>query len=203
MIKIKTTILTAMLITTVAIAIPAPDFVVSQMEAKSSTFMNDSFNYGRVPGSRVSKKAKTEDSLVMGVSLNGYQSGGWKNSIAGFNINIDEPQASNPFSGSSINYTNSFSNDASPESRVVYNYITGDIGVITNELAVIIDSSISPEEIASMANIKLKFYFDGIKTAFYEADDNTNMVSLMNEILNYVGVKRVLLDIMENEAIPN
>lgn len=198
---IKQSLFITILMSGVANAIPAPDFVKEQMESKQATFQNDYFNYGRIPGSSVTTEAKQQEALAMGYVVNAQtDSGMWSDNLSEYKINIKKPGSQ---TRSSTFFADLFAPEETTYSKVVFNYMTGEVAVITNELSVIMDSTTTPEEIANTAGISLKFYHDGMKTAFYEARDGTNMVDLRNEIMNYVGVKSVILDIFENEVVPN
>lgn len=200
----STIIIASALFTSVSVmAFPAPDFIKTQMEGKSHSFSNSVFNYGIIPGSSVDATSKIAVDTALGYDLSSpfVDNEYWNASFGGYTIKIEKPSLAKSTTGSVIGFSNAVS--TTDTSRVVYNYVTGDIGVITNELAVSLNGTTSPDEVAIKAKLKLKFYFKGIKTAFYVAPEGTDMVSKSNEISKFNGVKSVFIDIMEHEIIPN
>lgn len=198
----KTSILITILLSTPAMALQAPNFVVDQMKSNPTpVFSNDFYNYAPVPGATASKQdyANTQPSdLTATVGLNSEVDPSWSNQLSNWNITIPSTNTIT----NTVAVIESSTASVPPPTRVVFNYSTGNLAVVTNELSIKARSNNDALALALQYNMKLKFFSDGLQRAFYEVDMDVDIINLKTTLMQS-GLTEVIIDIMENEAVPN
>lgn len=198
--KTKTAILLTAIISTSIHALQAPDFVVQQMKFNPTpVFKNDYLEYAPIPGATATRQ-NTEAPASQTINLNpGIDSNSnWTHKIANWNLSVPrESQVINP----GLSMASETVGTVEPP-KVVFNYTTGNIAILTNELSVKTRDRAQAQAIASSHNLTLSFYSEVIKRAFYVAPTGIDMIGLANQINISEGLE-VIIDIVEHEVVPN
>lgn len=85
--------------------------------------------------------------------------------------------------------------------RVVFNYTTGNIAVVTDELTAKVKSEGDALELAHRYDMQLKFYSEDLQRAFYKVRPGTDIIELKGMMIE-TGESGVIVDIMEHEFVP-
>ena len=166
------------------LALTAPDFIVNLMSSTNDSFMNENTRYAFIYSASTSE-IPSEDSGKDSSSVSAFE---WRGTIGDSIISI--PYGSNSeFSPSSLTNT---------QPNVIYNFTTGNVGIITNEISIKFSPNVDASHFVNKFNLTLLFEYKNFNLAFYSFSHLTNIPALLKSLSNSPDTIRFSVDIIEN-----